>query len=301
VSDISTDLAASHGGLTIADKARLGSSIRDRAGANRLVLIGAVILSLVALAALIGPYIVPYDPYKIDFLHAALGPSLSHPFGTDQLGEDVFSRVIVATRLDLLTVLVAVALSSSIGVAIGAAAGFKGGPLDGTLMRSQDVLQAFPPFVFAMAIAFSLGPGVKSIIIATATVNIPGYARLTRNLMLSMKHSDFALAARGIGNGPFRLISRHLLPNMTGPIVVLMALQSGWVLLDASGLSFLGLGVSVPTAEWGLMISQGLQQFLAGSWWTYVFPGLAIGVTVLGFMLLGDGLQETLDPKRRRS
>lgn len=275
--------------------------IRVPARGDHVTLVGALIVGVVVLLAIFGPWIAPHAPNAIDFANKLQSPSPSHPFGTDELGQDVFSRVIVAARLDLATVLAGVAISLTVGVVIGAVAGFRGGFVDSLLMRSQDVLQAFPPFVFAMAVAFSLGAGVRSIIVATAVVNVPGYARLTRNLMLSLKHADFAMAARGVGNGPLRLIFRHLLPNMVAPLLVLATLQCGWVLLDAAGLSFLGLGVPVPRAEWGVMISQGLQQFLTGAWWTYVFPGLAIAITVLGFMLLGDGLQQRLDPQRRRS
>ncbi len=286
---------------------RLGrlASARDLGGGrlagDRAFAIGVLILGTMILLAAIGPLVAPHPPEAIDFANQSRAPTWSHPFGTDELGQDIFSRVLHAARLDLLTALAGVSISLVAGVAIGAIAGYRGGLLDAVLMRSQDVLQAFPPFVFAMAVAFSLGAGVSSIIIATATVSVPAYARLTRSLMLSLKRADFALAARGVGNPTWRLITRHLLPNMSGPLIVVATLQCGWVLLDAAGLSFLGLGVQVPRAEWGVMISQGLQQFLVGSWWTYVFPGLALALTVLGFLLVGDGLQSRLDPTRRRS
>jgi peptide/nickel transport system permease protein len=195
----------------------------------------------------------------------------------------------------------AVLISMAIGVTLGAISGFLGRWVDELVMRSQDVLQAFPRFVFAMAIAWAIGPGVFTVVVATAAINVPGYARLMRNLMLSVKESQFAAAAVAVGNPRFRLLWRHLLPNCMVPIIVVSTLQCGWAILEAAGLSFIGLGVRVPRAEWGVMISMGLQDFLQGHWWIYTFPGLAIAFTVLGFNLLGDGLQDMLDPKRRRA
>jgi peptide/nickel transport system permease protein len=268
---------------------------------NPATIAGAIIVGIVVLAAIVAPEITPYPPYKIDLNAIAQPPSWAHPFGTDQYGLDVFSRVLVAARLDLEIALSAVAVSMCIGVLLGAIAGFLGRWTDEVIMRSQDVLQAFPRFVFAMAIAFAMGPGVSTVIVATAAINVPGYARLMRNLMLSAKESEYALAAVGVGNTRYRLLWRHLLPNTLVPIIVVSTLQCGWAILEAAGLSFIGLGVRVPRAEWGVMVSMGLQDFLNGHWWIYTFPGLAIAVTVLGFNLLGDGLQDILDPRRRRA
>jgi peptide/nickel transport system permease protein len=268
---------------------------------NPATIAGAAILGIVFLAAIVAPEITPYPPYKIDLNAIAQPPSWAHPFGTDQYGLDVFSRVLVAARLDLEIALSAVAVSLCVGVILGAIAGFFGHWLDEILMRGQDVLQAFPRFVFAMAVAWAMGPGVSTVIVATAAINVPGYARLMRNLMLSAKESEYALAAVSVGNTRFRLLWRHLLPNTLVPIIVVSTLQCGWAILEAAGLSFIGLGVRVPRAEWGVMISMGLQDFLNGHWWIYTFPGLAIAFTVLGFNLLGDGLQDILDPRRRRA
>jgi peptide/nickel transport system permease protein len=268
---------------------------------NPATIAGAVILGLVLLAAIIVPEFPPYPPYAVDINNAAIGPTWAHPFGTDQYGHDVFTRVLIAARLDLIIAISAVAFSLTIGVAIGAAAGFLGRWVDESLMRTQDVLQAFPRFVFAMAVAFAMGPGVFTVIVATAAINVPGYARLMRNLMLTAKESEYALAAVAVGNTRLRLLWRHLLPNTLVPIIVVSTLQCGWAILEAAGLSFIGLGVRVPRAEWGVMISMGLQDFLNGHWWIYTFPGLAIAFTVLGFNLLGDGLQDILDPRRRRA
>ena len=268
---------------------------------NPATFVGLAIVGLIVLAAVFGPLIAPFDPYHVDINAAALPPSLAHPFGTDQYGEDLLTRVMVAARLDLLMAGSAVLLSMAVGVTLGALSGFFGRWLDEGIMRSQDVLQAFPRFVFAMAVAWAMGPGIITVIVATATINVPGYARLMRNLMISVKESQFALAAVAVGNPRLRILWRHLLPNCLTPIIVVATLQCGWAILEAAGLSFIGLGVRVPQAEWGVMIAMGLQDFLQGHWWIYTFPGLAIAVAVLGFNLFGDGLQDVLDPKRRRA
>jgi len=268
---------------------------------NPATIAGAVILGIVVIAPILTPEFPPYPPYKIDINNAAVGPTWAHPFGTDQFGHDLFTRVLVAARLDLFIALSAVAFSMSIGVTLGAVAGFLGRWFDEAIMRTQDVLQAFPRFVFAMAVAWAMGAGVFTVIVATAAINIPGYARLMRNLMLTAKESEYALAAVAVGNTRLRLLWRHLLPNTLVPIIVVSTLQCGWAILEAAGLSFIGLGVRVPRAEWGVMISMGLEDFLNGHWWIYTFPGVAIAFTVLGFNLLGDGLQDILDPRRRRA
>jgi peptide/nickel transport system permease protein len=279
----------------------LVSSVLYQMRGNPATIAGAVIVGLVVFCAIFAPYIVPYDPYAVEIDDAAKAPSWGHPFGTDQFGQDVFSRVLVAARLDLIIALAAVAISSAVGVFLGAVSGYAGRHVDEVIMRSQDVLQAFPRFVFAMAVAWAMGPGVFTVIVATAAINVPGYARLQRNLMLSAKGSEYAMAAVSVGNPRHRLLWRHLLPNTLMPVIVVSTLQFGWAILEAAGLSFIGLGVRVPRAEWGVMISMGLQDFLQGHWWIYTFPGLAIAFTVLGFNLLGDGLQDILDPRRRRA
>jgi len=284
-----------------APRGGLVSAVLYQMRGNPATIAGAVIVGMVVFCAIFAPYVVPYDPYAVDIENAAKGPSWPHPFGTDQFGQDVFSRVLVAARLDLIIALAAVAISSAVGVFLGAVAGFLGRHVDEVIMRSQDVLQAFPRFVFAMAVAWAMGPGVFTVIVATAAINVPGYARLQRNMMLSAKESEYAMAAVAVGNPRSRLLWRHLLPNTLVPVIVVSTLQCGWAILEAAGLSFIGLGVRVPRAEWGVMISMGLQDFLQGHWWIYTFPGLAIAFTVLGFNLLGDGLQDILDPRRRRA
>jgi peptide/nickel transport system permease protein len=267
-------------------------------------LLGLAILLVLLFAAVFGPYLTVYEPTKVDASAASQPPSLDHLFGTDQFGYDVFTRVVHAARIDLTIAATAVAISAAIGTFIGALAAFAPRLLDELFMRSMDVVQAFPRFIFAMAIVFALGPGVFSVVVATAAINIPGYARLMRTSMLSAKSRRYAMAAVGIaavgiGNPWYRVLFRHLAPNGINPIMVQATLHSGWAILEAAGLSFIGLGVRVPEAEWGVMISMGLQELLQGHWWTYTFPGLAIGIAVLGFNLLGDGLQRLLDPRAR--
>ncbi|MCL5677266.1 MAG: ABC transporter permease [Firmicutes bacterium] len=266
---------------------------------NPTTMLGLFIVLALVVAAVAAPWLAPRDPYALDPGASNLPPGAGHPFGTDFFGYDILSRMIYGARLDLFIAVAAVATSAVTGSLIGAVAGYSGRLVDETLMRLMDILQAFPRFIFAMAVAFALGPGLKTVVVATAALNIPGYARLARNLILSLKQSQFAMAAVAAGNPPSRVLLRHLMPNAMGPILVTSTLQSGWAILEAAGLSFIGLGVPVPTAEWGLMISMGLQEFLQGHWWTYTFPGLAIAVAVLGFNLIGDGLQDVLDPRRK--
>lgn len=265
---------------------------------NLTSMIGLALLVVIILAALLAPLVAPFDPYDLDLARATLPPSTSHWFGTDQFGHDIFSRVLYGARLDLLIALASVAVSAIIGSVIGGVSGYVGRFVDEATMRLMDMLQAFPRFIFAMGIAFALGPGLLTVIVATAALNIPGYARLMRNLILSLKQTQYAMSAVAIGNSGPRVLFRHLFPNALAPILVTSTLQSGWAILEAAGLSFIGLGVAVPTAEWGVMIAMGLQEFLQGHWWVYTFPGLAIGVTVLAFNLIGDGLQDLLDPRR---
>lgn len=266
---------------------------------NPATMLGLLIVLAMIVATIFAPWLAPYDPYAMDPMQSNLPPGAGHLFGTDFYGYDILARVIYGTRLDLFIAIAAVAISAVTGTVLGAVAGYAGRAADELIMRLMDILQAFPRFIFAMSVAFALGPGLQTVIVATAALNIPGYARLARNLILSLKQSQFAMAAVAAGNPPRRVLFRHLMPNAMAPILVTSTLQSGWAILEAAGLSFIGLGVPVPTAEWGLMISMGLQEFLQGHWWTYTFPGLAIAVAVLGFNLVGDGLQDVLDPRRK--
>lgn len=266
---------------------------------NPITVVGLSIIVVIALAGIFSPLIAPYGPLEKNLLHTSEPPSAQFWLGTDSFGHDIFSRILYGARLDLLIAIVAVTASFIIGSIIGAIAGFVGGLFDEGTMRFMDVLQAFPRFIFAMGIAFALGPGIGTVIIATSVLNVPGYARLMRTMIVSLKERQFAMAAKAAGNSPARVLFRHLLPNSLAPLFVMATLHCGWAILEAAGLSFIGLGVPVPTAEWGVMINIGLQDFLRGDWWSYTFPGVAIAITVLGFNLVGDGLEDILDPRRK--
>lgn len=266
---------------------------------NPITVVGLSIIIIIALAGIFAPLIAPYGPLEKNLLNTSEPPNAEFWLGTDSFGHDILSRILYGARLDLLIAVVAVTASFIIGSILGAIAGFVGGLFDEGVMRLMDVLQAFPRFIFAMGIAFALGPGIGTVIIATSVLNIPGYARLMRTMVVSLKERQFAMAAKAAGNSPARVLFRHLLPNSLAPLFVMATLHCGWAILEAAGLSFIGLGVPVPTAEWGVMINIGLQDFLRGDWWSYTFPGIAIAITVLGFNLVGDGLEDILDPRRK--
>jgi peptide/nickel transport system permease protein len=266
---------------------------------NPTALFGIVLLAILLACAVLPGVIAPDDPYAGNFAVQSQAPTWAHPFGTDDFGKDIFSRVIWGARLDLRIALEAVCISLLIGTTIGAISAYIGGLSDEVAMRTMDILQSFPRFIFAMGIAFALSPGINTVIIATSVLNIPGYARLMRSVMLSAKSSQYAMAAKAVGANHRIILVRHLVPNCLAPVFVMSTLQFGWAILEAAGLSFIGLGVEPSTAEWGAMIQRGFQFYLQGYWWMYTFPGLAIGVAVLGFNLLGDGLQDVLDPRRR--
>ena len=251
---------------------------------------------LIVLAALIGPYVVPLDPLASDTAAALKPPSAAHWFGTDQLGRDVFSRVIVATRL---IAVASVALVFLMGGLAGVAAGFFGGWTDRIVGRIADTIMAFPLFVLAMGIVAALGNTVQNIIIATAIVNFPLYARIARAEANVRREAGFVLAARLSGNGDMRILLGHILPNIMPIMVVQMSLTMGYAILNAAGLSFIGLGVRPPTAEWGIMVADGAAFMVSGEWWIAFFPGAALMVAVFCFNLLGDGLRDIVDPQRR--
>jgi peptide/nickel transport system permease protein len=267
--------------------------------ANPVTAIGfGIIFGLIAVA-LLAPYVAPFGAYELNPSAVLQPPSSSHFFGTGNFGEDIFSRVLFGARWDLLIGFSAVAIGLLLGCTIGATAGFVGGWLDEIGMRIMDMLSAFPGFILAMGIAAALGPSLPNLIIAIALVNVPIYARLMRGRFLVVGRSQYAVAARGIGAHPLRILRWHLLPNTWEPIFVQSTLQFGYAILDAAGLSFIGLGVRLPAPEWGVMVSLGIERIVSGEWWVSFFPGLAIAVAVMGFNLIGDGLRDLLDPKRR--
>jgi peptide/nickel transport system permease protein len=254
---------------------------------------------LIALAALIGPYVVPYDPLASDTAQALKAPSLAHWFGTDQIGRDVLSRVVVATRLDFVIALTSVALVFALGGIAGIAAGFFGGWTDRIVSRLSDTIMAFPLFVLAMGIVAALGNTVTNIVIATAIINFPLYVRVARAEANVRREAGFVLAARLSGNGEIRILLMHILPNIMPIMMVQISLTMGYAILNAAGLSFIGLGVKPPTPEWGIMVAEGAGNIISGEWWTALFPGAALMLAVFCFNLLGDGLRDLVDPQRR--
>ncbi len=257
------------------------------------------LFGFIVFLALFGPMIVPYDPLATDATNALQPPSWAHPFGTDQLGRDVLSRVVVATRLDLGIALSAVALSFFIGSALGAAAGFWGGWTERVVGRLADTIMAFPLFVLAMGVVAALGNSVANIIYATAIINLPFYARVARVEVGIRRGAGYVQAARLSGCSDLRILSTQLFPNILPPMMVQISLNLGWAILNAAGLSFIGLGVRPPAAEWGIMVAEGATYIISGEWWMALFPGAALMLAVFCFNLLGDGLRDLVDPLRR--
>ncbi|OPF91828.1 ABC transporter permease [Rhodopseudomonas palustris] len=268
-------------------------------GDNRVTAFAFGLLVVIVFAALFGPYIVPYDPLASDTAQALKAPSAAHWFGTDQLGRDIFSRVVVATRLDLFIAVASVVLVFLMGGLAGIAAGYFGGWTDRIVGRIADTIMAFPLFVLAMGIVAALGNTVQNIIIATAIVNFPLYARVARAEANVRREAGFVMAARLSGNSEMSILLVHILPNIMPIMIVQMSLTMGYAILNAAGLSFIGLGVRPPTAEWGIMVAEGASFMVSGEWWIALFPGLALMIAVFCFNLLGDGLRDIFDPQRR--
>ena len=254
-----------------------------------------VILLLVALFA---KYICPYDPYAQDLMMAQKPPSLAHPLGTDRYGRDMLSRVIIGSTTSIFATLLLVAIITVGGTAIGIVCAWKGGKVDTVLMRISDLFLAFPGLVFALAVAGVLGGGVHNAIIALAVIGWPKFARLSRGLTLAQKNEPYMMAARLSGSSTVKLLIKHILPNIGGPVLVTAVLDIGTMMMELAGLSFLGLGVKPPMAEWGSMINEG-RSMLQVSPWMVLAPGAAIFVTVMVFNLLGDTLRDYMDPKQR--
>lgn len=254
---------------------------------------GAAIVGSFILAALLAPLIAPYDPIAQDTVNALLPPGLDHPLGTDNFGRDVLSRLIWGTRIDLLMGAIGVLFPFVIGTAVGCVSGYFGGWVDVLVMRIVDIVLAFPFLVLMLAIIAILGPGLISFYIALALVGWVSYARLVRAQVLILKASDFVTAARSLGYGHIRIMARHILPNAIVSSIVFSMSDVVLTMLLGASISYLGLGVQPPTAEWGLMVAES-QNFIIRAWWIAAFPGVALAVIALGFSLLGDGLGEWL-------
>lgn len=256
------------------------------------LLLGACLLVALALVALLGPVVARQDPYAPHPEVQLQAPSGDHWMGTDEFGRDVFSRLLHAARLDLGIAVAITAVALVLGVLIGGTSAYVGGTFDDIVMRVVDILQSFPAFILAMGVTAMLGNSVPNVILAVALAYLPFFIRLTRAEMLAKREAEYADAARCLGNPPWRIMLVHLLPNSIGPALVQAALTLGWGILDAAGLSFLGLGITPPRAEWGVMVSEGSQNIFSGQWWTSFFPGLAVALAVLCFNLIADGLRE---------
>lgn len=273
---------------------------QNKAAVAGLFIIG--VLTLIALSVwvseLMGKQILPYDPNFSDMTKSFISPNAEHWFGTDQLGRDLFSRILDGTKISLFVGVAAVAISLSIGVILGAIAGYRGGKTDAFIMRIMDIMLAIPSILLAIAFMAALGKGLDKAVIAIGLVSIPEYARIVRGSILSVKENDFVQAAKVIGNRDSRIIFKHILPNIISLIVVRATLGISTAVLDTAALGFLGLGVQPPFAEWGDMLGRA-RGFIFTAPYTLIFPGVAITIIVLAFNLLGDGLRDALDPKSR--
>jgi peptide/nickel transport system permease protein len=269
------------------------------AAENPLSVVAAFLLLVFVGVALGGPSLAPYDPFLTNAAATLQPPSWAYWFGTDALGRDIFSRVLVGARIDLGIALGSVTLAATLGTTLGLCAGYFGGRCERITGRAMDMLMAFPLFVLAMAIVAALGNTVANIVYASAIINLPFYVRLARAETAVLRRAGFIEAARLSGARSPRILFRHLLPNVLPPLSVQASLNMGWAMLNAAGLSFIGLGVRPPSPEWGLMVSEGAGYVVSGEWWIPLFPGLALMLAVLTFNLLGDGLRDLVDPKRR--
>lgn len=264
---------------------------------NWLTALGFLALGIVLAMAIIGPEVAPYNPNKPDPMVTLQGPSREHLMGTDQYGRDVFSRVLHGARLDLRVAISITAVALIVGSLIGGLIGFYGGALEHVVMRIIDVILAFPGFVLALGITAMLGNSTRNVIIAVAVAYIPYYVRLVRSEMLALREQEYASAAKVVGVRKIRILLYHLLPNALPIALAQATLTLGWGILDAAGLSFLGVGIRPPTAEWGVLVGEGAQYINSGQWWISVFPGVAILIAVLGFNLVGDWARDRFGPR----
>jgi len=267
-----------------------------RLGENRLAMAGAVVVAGLVAVALLAPVVSPYDPYAIDVDAILLPPGPAHPFGTDELGRDVFSRMVYGARVSLEVGFVAAGLATLVGVVLGAMAGYYGGWVEAGIMRFTDMMLCFPTFFLILAVIALLEPSIINIMAVIGLTSWMGVARLVRAEFLTLKEREYVLAARSLGASDARIIMRHILPNALAPVLVALTLGVAGAILTESGLSFLGLGVQPPLASWGNILNQGKAN-IEIAWWLSLFPGLAILVTVLGYNLLGEGIRDALDPR----
>lgn len=270
----------------------------QRVWRNPLTLFGLIMMILLLLTAILAPVLAPADPTVMRLGQRLKPPSAQAPFGTDELGRDILSRIIWGTRVSLQIGLIVIGLAGSIGFTLGSASGYFRGVFDGSVMRIMDIILAFPPLILAMAIASFLGPDLQNAMLAIAIVHIPKYTRLARSEALALRESLFVLAAQSVGASDRRIIWRHIMPNSLASILVIATLDFGLVILTAASLGFIGLGAQPPTPEWGLMVADG-RKYLVNAPWVATFPGLTIVLVVIAANVFGDGLRDVLDPRLR--
>lgn len=266
---------------------------------NPSAVAGFIIIALMVVMAIAASRFSPYDPIRISLAERLSPPSTLHPFGTDELGRDILSRIMHGARISLRIGVLVILIAGGLGAVIGAISGYLGKGIDNLIMRVMDVILSFPPLVLALALAAAMGPSLNNAILAVAFVMIPKFARLVRGEALSVKEKQFITAARASGAKSLWIIAHHILPNCLSSVIILATLILGETILIAASLSFIGLGAQPPTPEWGAMISVG-RKFLMDQWWYATFPGLFILVTVIGFNIFGDALRDILDPRIRR-
>lgn len=281
-----------HGGGVWAD-------FRRRVGRNRAAMTALGVLALLALVAVFGPFITPADPNEQNLRGVLLDPfSPGHLLGTDQLGRDILSRLIVGTRVSLLAICLALAVAMAIGVPLGFLTGYVGGRFDGLVMRLNDAAMSFPPLLLAIALVAVLGPSLRNAMLAVGLLMAPRFLRLVRGVVIGLKEETYVEASRSIGTPTWMIIVRHILPNTLSPLTVAIAVTAGYAMLSEAGLSFLGLGVQPPDASWGSMIREGFLYY-GRSPWLGIFPGVLIALTVFTFVTLGDGLRDALGREER--
>ncbi|MEW6380488.1 MAG: ABC transporter permease [bacterium] len=263
---------------------------------NKLAILGLIIIGAIILMALCAPVLAPHSPSRIDLAYRLAKPSPTHPLGRDSLGRDILSRIIYGSRISVWVGFSTVTLAALLGFTFGSLAGYYGGWVDGLIMRIVDILMAFPGILLAIALMAVLGPSLNNVILTLCLIGWVSYARMVRGQILSLRETEFVLAAKALGLGPVRIIFGHILPNVLGPLTVQATFGMAGNIVAEAGLSFLGLGVQPPTPSWGAMLNEGRSVLLSNPHLT-AFPGLAIMIMVLGFNFIGDGLRDAVDPK----
>jgi len=279
-----------------AKRKSMNAMVLRRMKNNKMAMAGLFILTFIMLVAIFGPLIAPYSATKTDLLHTYSLPSLQHPFGTDELGRDIMSRLIIGSRASLAIGLISMAGASVIGIMLGSLCGYFGGKVDTVIMRFMDIFQALPPLILAIAICAALGPGLNNCILAITISNIPGFVRMTRASVLNIRRMEYLEAATAINCSTSRIIAKHILPNALSPLIVQLTMGVATAIISASAMSFIGLGVQPPNPEWGAMLSAG-RGYIRNYPHMVTFSGTMIMITVLSLNMLGDGLRDALDPK----